>query len=85
MSHDTNIPEKWVVQLLCCVGFCSILVPKVYQIFDATVQKNVSNALKTTAHTFLFRSRLRLRNSSWECALVAPVCDFGFLPSNDDF
>ena len=74
--HDTNIPERGVVHLPCSVGFWSNLFPKVYQIFDATVQKFLLKALTTTAHTFFFRSRLRLRNSFWESAPVSLVCDF---------
>ena len=56
------IPEWWVLHLLCCVGFCTILCPKVYRIFYATVQKFLLKALETTAHTFFFWSRFRLRN-----------------------
>ena len=64
--------------MLCCVGFCSILFPKVYKIFDATVQNFLWKALKTTPDTFFFRSYLRLRNSFWECAPVGLVLDFRF-------
>ena len=35
-------------------------------------------AFKTPAHTFFFRSRLRLRNSFWKCAPVALVFDLRF-------
>ena len=35
---DTGIPERWVVHLLCGVDSFSILFPKVYKSFDATVQ-----------------------------------------------
>ena len=64
--------------MLCCLGFCSILFPKVYKMFLATGQKFLLKASKTTAHTFFFRSRLRLRTSFWECAPDALVFNFRF-------
>ena len=66
------------MHLLCGVGFCSILFLKVYKIFDPTVQKFLLKTWKNTAHTFFFWSRLRLRNSFWESASVALVCNFRF-------
>ena len=48
--------------------------------------KNVLvKALKTTAHASFFWSRLRLRNSFWESASVALVCDYRFWPKIDNF
>ena len=71
--------------MLCDVGSCSILFPKVYEFFDATVHKFPSKTLKTTAHTFSFWSCLHLRTSFSESASVALVCDYKFWPNNDDF
>ena len=73
MWHDTNIPERRVLHLLCGVSFSPILFPKVYKMFDATVQKSVLKTLKTTTKIFFFWSGLRLRNSFWESASVALV------------
>ena len=38
MCHDSNIPEKRVVRLLCCMAIVSFPFPKHYEFFDATVQ-----------------------------------------------
>ena len=71
----------------CSVVWVSVqyVFIKFIQLFDATMQKFLLKALKTTAHTFFFRSFLRLRNPFWGCLPVALVCDFEFWPKNDDF
>ena len=56
MRNDSNIPEKRVIHLLFCVVVVSFIFHKDYTIFDATVQKFLLKAVKSTAHTFFQKS-----------------------------
>ena len=71
--------------MLFCVDVCSILVPKVYTFFGATMQNFLFKALKCTAYTFFSESGLRLRNFFLECAPVALVCNYEVWTKDDDF
>ena len=62
----------------CSVVWLFVSFFFVYKIVDATVQKFLLKALKTTAHTFFSRSRLSFRASFRECGLVALVFDSKF-------
>ena len=75
MCHDSNVPERRVVRLLCCVAIGYMLLPKVYKISEATVRTLLLQALKTTAHTFFSWSRSSFRASFPECGSVALVFD----------
>ena len=47
--NDNNKPQKRVVRLLCCVVSTSLIFPKAYKIFDATVQNFLLKAVENTA------------------------------------
>ena len=85
VGHDSNIPERRVVRLLCCVATCFILFQKVYKIFDATLQNFRLTAFKKTVHTFFSQSRSDSGTSFLGCGSVALVCDYNFPTKDDDF
>ena len=71
----------------CSVVLCSVpyLFLKYINFLMQLCKKCLLKTLKTTAHTFFLRSRLRLRSFFWECAPVALVFNFMFQSGNDDF
>ena len=73
------------------LSICSVVWVSVQYFFLKFIKflmqlcKISSKDLKITAQTFFFCSCLRLRNSFWESAPVAVVCDFTFWSKNDNF
>ena len=85
VRNDTDIPERWVVHLLCGVSFCSFLFPKVYKRFDATVQKFLLKRLKLRLTPSLSRAAYACATLLLASASIALVCNFKFWFKNADF
>ena len=71
--------------MLCGVGSFSILFPKVYKNFDATVQKFSLELYKLRLIPSFSRAVYACATLFLESASVALVCNFKFWCKNDDF